>query len=551
MNKSDTVKDERIREFAAQQKINVPISYNNCVLSAINEGKKRNLSLVKSGIYKKIAVACTCIFALTMSCVGVYAAVDYIQRRMDGLTDTEKTHYLDTLNDSLASADTFSRPLSETEKARMDELAIQYKEKGVYPEQNLLEVQDVSEIASDRICFIGSTSTFYLPDTALTDEDILELIDFYCIREYSMDLLQAEEKADVSGIEEIAEENAVEAAETALRKVYNIETDHLEVQIDYQQGADGNETFSTDYISFVNRDTGVSYSVTVDLQNGNVESIEINDEAGIYSESVQADEELYEEKYAEAEQMAKCFLDSDTEWKSSKIIYLIDDKGMLKNGIVNYDFVTRDGKACIVSFSQSLQNMYKVRYFTEEGLIKKEDMDAGKSTEGNFMIIHEVETADVVSLYNNNMVNLREDYFKEMTRNDILDYFGMELDISSIYSDFSEEDDARYGIYEFPDGSTYDRQTFHYQNKDGQVIKIIMQKSKLPMNLLKEMYAQEMGKSKVAGCDVTVLHYISSNGVDTYYAEFVVNDVGVAIKTEGIAIEDFTSILTYVIGWKG
>ncbi len=42
-------------------------------------------------------------------------------------------------------------------------------------------------------------------------------------------------------------------------------------------------------------------------------------------------------------------------------------------------------------------------------------MDAGKNAEGNFMIIHEVETADVVSLYNNNMVNLRKDYFKEMT----------------------------------------------------------------------------------------------------------------------------------------
>ncbi len=153
------------------------------------------------------------------------------------------TRYLDTLNDSLASADTFLRPLSETEKARMDELAMQYKGKGVHPKQNLLEVQDESEIVSDRICFIGSTSTFYLPDTALTDEDILELIDFYCIREYSMDLLQSEEKADASEIEEITEENAVEAAETALRKVYHIETDHLETLIDYQQWADGNEAF--------------------------------------------------------------------------------------------------------------------------------------------------------------------------------------------------------------------------------------------------------------------------------------------------------------------
>lgn len=380
MNKLDIENDEKIREYAAQQKINVPISYKNRIILAIDEGKNRNFKSRNFYIYKKVAVACVCIVVLTMSCVGVYAAVDYIQRRIDEFTDIEKKHYLDTLNDSIASSDVFSRPLLENEKARMDELAIQYKEKGIYPKQSLLEIQDVSEIAKDRICYIGKISMFYLPDTTLTDEDLLELIDFYYIREYSLDSLQEEVEIDTSSMEEITEKEAVKAAEFMLQKVYNIETNALEIQTDYQLGTDGIEIFSIDYIYFTNSKTGECYSVTVDLQNGSVESIEIEDEGGIYFENSQADENIYREKYALAEQMAKYFLDIDSheDWKSAKIIYCIDSRGILKDGIVNYCFVSQNGDACIVSYSQSLQQMYKIRYFTEEGVNRKESMDASK-----------------------------------------------------------------------------------------------------------------------------------------------------------------------------
>ena len=68
----------------------------------------------------------------------------------------------------------------------MNELAEKYKTEGLFPEGNILQISDKSEIVSDQICFLAQDSTFYLPEMALSDEQMLELIDFYAKRDYSV-----------------------------------------------------------------------------------------------------------------------------------------------------------------------------------------------------------------------------------------------------------------------------------------------------------------------------------------------------------------------------
>ena len=60
------------------------------------------------------------------------------------------------------------------------------RQKGLFPEGNILQISDKSEIVSDQICFLAQDSTFYLPEMALSDEQMLELIDFYAKRDYSV-----------------------------------------------------------------------------------------------------------------------------------------------------------------------------------------------------------------------------------------------------------------------------------------------------------------------------------------------------------------------------
>ena len=323
--------------------------------------------------------------------VGVHAAINYAQRRMDQTSDTEKQQKLEQLENAPVSADTFSRELSEEEEARFEKLTAAYQTEGRYPNEQLLEIKDESEVVSDRVCFLADTSTFYLPENTLSDEDMLELIDFCYLRDYSLQTADKNEAYDIRGVEEITKENALESAKTALENTFSIDTTEMEIQTDYQQGTDGNDAFSTDYFYFTNKDYSDTYSVTVDLQNGIIGSIEVagNGESN-YSDTMEMNAALYEDKYQEAERMAEGFLNHSGEWKSSKMVYAYDNNKVIKNGTVSYYFEEADGDNCIVSYSQALDRMYQIRYFTQEQLAEKAKTEE-KMTEQNGITLESVE----------------------------------------------------------------------------------------------------------------------------------------------------------------
>lgn len=367
MSKLYLKQDEEIRAFAAGQHVNTSGTYNNRVLLAIEEGKsKTGQSQRKINFYGKLAVACACVCIITMSGVGVHAAINYANQRMEQVTDGEKEQFISDVNESQASADSYSRPLTDVEKSRLDELTEEYESNGVYPEESILKIKDSSQIDLSRICFEPDTSTFYLPERELTDEDILELIDFYNIRDNVLSEQKTEAVYDMTGVDEIPEEEAKSIAKGLLQKLYGADTDNMKIEVDYQQGTDGEESFSTDYLYFTDEETGEQYEVSVDLQSAKAGSVEKIAAESPYEDNLKPDEALYKSQYETADKMASAFLGNTEEWKDSKITYFVSDDGSVRNGVVNYEFTAQSGEYCIVSYSQSLGQMYKVRYFTEE-----------------------------------------------------------------------------------------------------------------------------------------------------------------------------------------
>ena len=76
-------------------------------------------------------------------------------------------------------------------------LAEKYQTEGLFPDGSILQISDKSEIVSDQICFLVQNSAFYLPEKALNDEQMLELIDFYAKRDYSV-TAQGQKDADIT-----------------------------------------------------------------------------------------------------------------------------------------------------------------------------------------------------------------------------------------------------------------------------------------------------------------------------------------------------------------
>ena len=67
------------------------------------------------------------------------------------------------------------------------------------------------------------------------------------------------------------QEEALEKASTLLEQLYGIDTDTLAVETEYDQALDGNgEIFTTDHITYRDEAAGISYMVSVNLQNGEI-----------------------------------------------------------------------------------------------------------------------------------------------------------------------------------------------------------------------------------------------------------------------------------------
>lgn len=209
----------------------------------------------------------------------------FIQERMEKVPEEELTEMVDELSTQEAGIDSFSREFTEEEKRKMTELVPKYTE-GTFPEGELARAESVEEAAGLGFCFLAPSSTFYLPDRELTDEELLQIIDFYVKRDYAVTKQYEEEFADelaqrkeneeqkIAEIIEgdgIAEEEAVEIAKGWLMKLYGINEDGLECN--HYLGEDDvpivgkTEFYHVNWTDFLNRQY---YYFYIDTEDGSL-----------------------------------------------------------------------------------------------------------------------------------------------------------------------------------------------------------------------------------------------------------------------------------------
>ena len=371
---SDEQMDRKIREHVKAHPVILPEDYQTMVQEQIRtcceEEVQMNTSVKKQRKKRIAAAACIVLCIGVCGAGGVRAGMNYAKQRAEQTSEKEQESFWKDA--AKADADTFSRELSEKEQKRLNELAEKYKTEGLFPEGNILQISDKSEIVSDQICFLAQDSTFYLPEMAFSDEQLLELIDFYAKRDYSVtaqgqkDAEEAENSVDVT---EILQEEAVEKASDLLSRLYGIDADTLAIETEHDQTLDENgETFTTNRISYRDETAGISYLVSVDLQNGEIKTISAEKDAGSnYSKEIAENAAQYQNFYSEAEKMANAYMGENTIWTAKEMEYMRDEDHMLGTGIVNYIFET-DTNSCVISYSCAQQYFYQVRYFTKDEL---------------------------------------------------------------------------------------------------------------------------------------------------------------------------------------
>ena len=371
---SDEQMDRKIREHVKAHPVILPEDYQTMVQDQIRKCCEKEMQMntnVKKQRKKRMAAAACIVLCIGVcGAGGVRAGMNYAKQRVEQTSEKEKESLWKDA--AKADADTFSRELSEKEQKRLNELAEKYESEGLFPEGSILQISDKTEIVSDQICFLAQDSIFYLPETALTDEQMLELIDFYAKRDYSVtaqgqkDAEESETSADVT---EISQEEAIEKASDLLSRLYGIDADTLAIETEHDQTLDENgETFTTNRISYRDETAGISYRVSVNLQNGEIKTVSAEKDAGSnYSKEIAEDAAQYQNFYSEAEKMANAYMGENTVWTTKEMEYMRDEDHVFGTGIVNYIFET-DTDSCVISYSCAQQYFYQVRYFTKDEL---------------------------------------------------------------------------------------------------------------------------------------------------------------------------------------
>ncbi|MCI9464754.1 MAG: hypothetical protein HFI48_12890 [Lachnospiraceae bacterium] len=215
------------------------------------EGKKYKIS--KRGLIRRFhparaaAVIAAVIAVSGFLSIPVRAIVNsLIQERMEKEPAEEMEKIVEDMEGQRVSADSFSREFTEEERRRIKELAEQYQA-GTFPAGELFMAQSVEEAENCGFCFLVTNAVFYLPERVLTDEELLEIIDFYVKREYAVRQRSEEMSAEESAIQKeqqieeavqtggVTEEEAIAIAADYLEKIFGITGEGLEHNHYYEE----------------------------------------------------------------------------------------------------------------------------------------------------------------------------------------------------------------------------------------------------------------------------------------------------------------------------
>ena len=152
----------------------------------------------RNSFKRNMVSAAACLMAIGMVSIPAYAGYqgfksaitsDKVLARMQEIPNEEQQDIYNMVQYEQRSlhADQFSREYTEKEMSRRKVLQQEY-ENGRFPENTLTMVENAGQIQDyGELVYAKDTSCFYLPERELTDEEILQILDFNSTREYVLE----------------------------------------------------------------------------------------------------------------------------------------------------------------------------------------------------------------------------------------------------------------------------------------------------------------------------------------------------------------------------
>lgn len=158
--------------------------------------------------------------ALTTLCVigvlaigGGSASAAYLsyKNRVKEMPQEEKQEYAEELeNDTYNAVDeSMTRSLTMSEKERLAELQNDYYKNGTFPKESMTFLETLDELKPDMLAYVEEDNMIHLPESEMTDEQLLQYIDHEAKYVYTMEEEAEQAEAEQTDEEQTGEENEV------------------------------------------------------------------------------------------------------------------------------------------------------------------------------------------------------------------------------------------------------------------------------------------------------------------------------------------------------
>lgn len=341
--------DTTIKRKIEKEKIDIPETYFVKVNQTLMQLPEKNYAgqRVSKARWSIVAVASMCILLSGT----VIAAVNYYQQRMQQMTEAEKENMVDAVQSSQADADSFSRSFTEEEKERIEELKISYLSEGQFPQDEIEVVDKKNTDEVQKLVFVMEDSVFMLPERQLSDEEMLEIIDFIYKRDYSLMEANNSEHSSVVQADENIEEKAVEQAKKFINKFYGIEIDTSTAVVEVGQ-------YNLYRLEIPEKNQGI-YRCSYDLNEEKIVEVEYSLMTEMQVGDIAVDEKLFNEKGIEVYQAIQA-VNAEKNVSEFYCDYNHSAEGMLERGIVSYIGVRKDGMCYVAKYDFNLNNVTNV-----------------------------------------------------------------------------------------------------------------------------------------------------------------------------------------------
>lgn len=240
----------KVKEVMDQVRIS-PETQEEIIMNIQSRMKNGNKNMGERNWTKMAAAAAVLMLSIGVIGFPVRAFVTSLAKeRLESVPKEELRDLNDTVQEQETLADGLSREYSDSEKERFKVLWQAY-ENGTFPEKAIAQVERTEDTEEGMLCYVRSTGVFNLPEQEMTDEELLEIIDFQKKMDYAVaqgpqaQAARAEAQEKTARLERIVQDaggisrdEAVEIAKEQLKTDLGDKAEGLELMTDrYGSGA--------------------------------------------------------------------------------------------------------------------------------------------------------------------------------------------------------------------------------------------------------------------------------------------------------------------------